>query len=84
MLRHEDCLKNSQDAIYTFKRLRASQSSVQGKSHCIWGPLSEFKVHRTIRKIHKKSKQRKYGTQKTLVVGIFQQLHLEKAYRLMS
>lgn len=48
------------------------------KSHCIY--LKFFKVHRTVLKIGKKAKNGEYvELKKTLVVGIFQQLYMEKA-----
>lgn len=61
-----------------FKELRVSEPSMWEKSRCIY--LKFFKVHRTVLKIGKKAKNGEYvELKKTLVVGIFQQLYIEKA-----
>lgn len=61
-----------------FMELRVSEPRMWEKSHCIY--LKFFKVHRTVLKIGKKAKNGEYvELKKTLVVGIFQQLYMEKA-----
>lgn len=62
-----------------FLRSLESQNPACGKSHTAF-TLSFFKVHRTVLKIGKEAKSGEYvELKKTLVVGIFQQLYIEKA-----